>query len=113
MSAAACWDWLWPRSRCGWARACLPESLPRISEIGLNWNVVGFALLLGVVTGLVCGLAPAFAALRTNVNANLKEGGTQRLGGRRPRAVAFDAGGCGDCDCAGAADGLVSAAAQL
>lgn len=56
-------------------KSMLPESLPRISEIGLNWNVVGFALLLGVVTGLVCGLAPAFAALRTNMNANLKEGG--------------------------------------
>jgi predicted permease len=53
----------------------LPESLPRVSEIGLNWNVVGFALLLGVVTGLVCALAPAFAALRTDVNAQLKEGG--------------------------------------
>ena len=56
-------------------KSMLPESLPRISEIGLNWQVVGFALALGVVTGLVCGLAPAFAALRTNVNANLKEGG--------------------------------------
>jgi predicted permease len=56
-------------------KSMLPESLPRISEIGLNWPVVGFALLLGVVTGVVCGLAPAFAALRTNVNANLKEGG--------------------------------------
>jgi predicted permease len=56
-------------------KSMLPESLPRISEIGLNWNVVGFALLLGVLTGLVCGLAPAFAAMRTNMNANLKEGG--------------------------------------
>lgn len=56
-------------------RAFLPESLPRIREIALNWNVVGFALLLAVVTGLLCGLAPAFAALRTNVNAHLKEGG--------------------------------------
>jgi putative ABC transport system permease protein len=56
-------------------KSVLPESLPRISEIGLNWEVVGFALALGVVTGLVCGLVPAFAALRTNVNANLKEGG--------------------------------------
>ena len=53
----------------------LPESLPRINEIGLNWQVVGFALLLGVITGLVCGSVPAFAALRTNVNSNLKEGG--------------------------------------
>jgi putative ABC transport system permease protein len=56
-------------------KSMLPESLPRISEIGLNWTLVGFALGLGIVTGLVCGLVPAFAALRTNVNANLKEGG--------------------------------------
>ena len=56
-------------------RSLLPESLPRINEIVLNWQVVGFALLLGVATGLLCGLAPAFAALRTNVNGALKEGG--------------------------------------
>jgi putative ABC transport system permease protein len=55
-------------------KSLLPESLPRISEIALNWNVVGFALLLAVITGLLCGLAPAFAALRTNVNGTLKEG---------------------------------------
>jgi predicted permease len=56
-------------------RNLLPESLPRISEISLNSNVVGFALLLAVVTGVLCGLAPAFAALRTSVNDTLKEGG--------------------------------------
>ena len=56
-------------------RNLLPESLPRISEIALNLHVVGFALLLAVITGLLCGLAPAFAALRTNVNGTLKEGG--------------------------------------
>jgi predicted permease len=56
-------------------RSLLPESLPRINEIALNWNVVGFALLLAVITGLLCGLAPAFAAIRTNVNSTLKEGG--------------------------------------
>ncbi len=56
-------------------KSLLPQSLPRISEIALNWNVVGFAMVLAVITGLFCGLAPAFAALRTNVNATLKEGG--------------------------------------
>ncbi len=56
-------------------RSLLPESLPRITEIALNWSVVGFAFLLAVTTGLLCGLAPAFAALRTNVNSTLKEGG--------------------------------------
>jgi predicted permease len=53
----------------------LPETLPRLDEIGLDWQVVAFAILLAVVTGVVCGLAPAFAALRTSVNDTLKEGG--------------------------------------
>ena len=56
-------------------RSVLPESLPRVSEIGLDWWVVAFAVLLGVLTGLLCGLAPAFAALRTDVIGVLKEGG--------------------------------------
>jgi predicted permease len=62
-------------------KSVLPESLPRISEINLNWSVMGFALLLAVATGLLCGLAPAFAALRTNVNVHLKEGGRSGTAG--------------------------------
>ncbi len=53
----------------------LPETLPRADEIGLNWIVVGFALFLALFTGVLCGLAPAFAALRTSVSDTLKEGG--------------------------------------
>jgi hypothetical protein len=53
----------------------LPETLPRIREISLDWPVIAFALGLAVLTGLVCGLAPAFAAIRTSVNETLKEGG--------------------------------------
>ncbi|MGA8151512.1 MAG: ABC transporter permease [Terriglobales bacterium] len=53
----------------------LPETLPRIHEIGLDWQVVLFAIVLAILTGLVCGLAPAFAALRTSLNVALKEGG--------------------------------------
>jgi len=55
----------------GW----LPETLPRIDEIGLDWQVVSFALGLSVLTGIGCGLAPAFAAWQTSVNETLKEGG--------------------------------------
>jgi hypothetical protein len=46
----------------------LPETLPRVNEIGLDWQVVCFALGLAVLTGVICGLAPAFAAIRTSVN---------------------------------------------
>jgi len=64
----------------------LPETLPRIDEIGIDWVVVAFALGLAVLTGAICGLAPAFAAIRTNVNETLKEGGrTGTSGGGHAR----------------------------
>src|SRR6201996_8149801 len=56
-------------------KSLLPETMPLMDEITLNGSVVGFALALAILTGLFCGLAPGFAALRTNVNAGLKEGG--------------------------------------
>ena len=65
----------------------LPETLPRINEIGLDWKVVCVRdCRSAVFTGLVCGLAPAFAALRTSVNETLKEGGrTGTAGGGHAR----------------------------
>ena len=64
----------------------LPETLPRLDEISLDWQVIAFAMVLAALTGLVCGLAPAFAALRTSVNETLKEGGrTGTAGGAHAR----------------------------
>ena len=63
----------------------LPETLPRINEISLDWQVVLFAIVLAVLTGIVCGLAPAFAALRTSVNETLKEGGRTGTAGGHAR----------------------------
>jgi predicted permease len=51
-----------------------------VSSIGLDWLVVGFAFGLVVATAFLCGLIPALAAARTNVNEALKEGG--RTGSR-------------------------------
>ncbi len=63
----------------------LPETLPRIDEIGLNWTVIGFALHLALATGMICALAPGFAAMRTNLNDTLKEGGRSGSGGGHAR----------------------------
>ena len=64
----------------------LPETLPRVSSISLDWQVVAFSLGLTVLTGLFCGLIPAFAAARTGVNEALKEGGrTGTAGGGHAR----------------------------
>ncbi len=64
----------------------LPETLPRVSSIGLDWGVLAFAFGLAVFTGLLCGLIPAFAAARIEVNEALKEGGrTGTAGGGHAR----------------------------
>ena len=52
----------------------LPESMPRVDSISIDATVAAFALLLALATGVLCGLAPAFKALRTNLTENLKEG---------------------------------------
>lgn len=64
----------------------LPETLPLIGNIGLDWMVAAFALALAIATGVLCGVVPAFAAIRTSVNDTLKEGGrTGTVGGGHAR----------------------------
>ncbi len=52
----------------------LPESMPRIDSISMDAAVAAFALLLALTSGALCSLAPAFAALKTNLTESLKEG---------------------------------------
>src|SRR5580698_5732211 len=52
----------------------LPASLPHIGSLSINPVVAAFALFVAVATGVLCSLAPAFAALRINLIATLKEG---------------------------------------
>jgi len=64
----------------------LPETLPRVHSIRLDWQVAAFALGLALLTGLLCGMVPAIAAARTQVNEGLKEGGrTGTAGGGHAR----------------------------
>ena len=52
----------------------LPDSMPRIDSVSINPIVATFALFVAIASGLLCSLAPAFAALRTNSIESLKEG---------------------------------------
>src|SRR6266566_581036 len=52
----------------------VPDSMPRINAVSLNPFVASFALVIAVGSGVLCSLAPAFAALRTNLVESLKEG---------------------------------------
>jgi len=56
----------------------LPDSMPRVGAISIDATVAAFAFGLALVTGVLCSLAPAFAALRTNLTDSLKDGGSGR-----------------------------------
>ena len=65
----------------------VPESLPRLSDISINWSVLLFALVLSVVAGILFGLAPALQASRLNLTAKLKAEGRGTTGsGEQARA---------------------------
>jgi putative ABC transport system permease protein len=51
----------------------MPNSMPRIDSVSLNPVVAAFALVVAVATGVLCSLAPSFAALRINLIESLKE----------------------------------------
>ncbi|MGH9586081.1 MAG: ABC transporter permease [Acidobacteriaceae bacterium] len=61
----------------------LPASMPRINAISINTGVAGFAFLIAVATGVLCSLAPAWTAVRTNLIEGLKEDARSATGSLR------------------------------
>ncbi|MGH9776019.1 MAG: ADOP family duplicated permease [Candidatus Acidiferrales bacterium] len=64
----------------------LPKDLPQVHAIRVDGWVLGFALVLSISASFIFGLAPAFFATGTNLQASLKEGGRSGEGGGRRRA---------------------------
>ncbi|MGH9567554.1 MAG: FtsX-like permease family protein, partial [Candidatus Angelobacter sp.] len=60
----------------------LPDSLPLIDSISLDGTVAGFAIVVALASGVLCSLAPALAAARTNLTQSLKEGSQTGTGAR-------------------------------
>jgi putative ABC transport system permease protein len=70
--------------------ALVPASLPRMDEVRLDGAVLGFTLVLSLLTGLVFGVAPAWQASRSDVLEPLKEatrGSTAGRGQQRFRSI--------------------------
>lgn len=64
-----------------------PPGTPRIDEVTVDGQVLAFAALLSLATGVLFGLVPAAHAARDRVTGALKQGGRGQLGdgGRRAR----------------------------
>ncbi|MBP6821979.1 MAG: ABC transporter permease, partial [Acidobacteria bacterium] len=57
-----------------------PADIPRIEEVSLNFTVLLFSLGVTLLMAMLCGLVPALAASRTNLNQALNEGGSKMSG---------------------------------
>jgi predicted permease len=57
------------------ARRMHPGNIPRLDELGIDFQVLGFSLAVSLLTGIVFGLAPAFRASRVDLTTSLKSGG--------------------------------------
>jgi len=53
----------------------VPQQIPRLAQAGLDWHVLGFTLLLALVTCLVFGLVPAWHASKPDLQTALEQSG--------------------------------------
>jgi putative ABC transport system permease protein len=67
--------------------ALSPKDMPSLSGVGIDYQVLGFTLLISLVTGLIFGLVPALEASRPDLNETLKEGGKGAGSGTRSHRV--------------------------
>ncbi|HYL93635.1 MAG TPA: ABC transporter permease, partial [Alphaproteobacteria bacterium] len=64
----------------GFLLRLVPDSLPRLNEISLNWPVLSFALSASLAAGMIFGLAPALHTGRLDLTHMLKQEGRGSTG---------------------------------
>ncbi len=74
--------WLTPA-----VRAAAPPWLPRLEEIGMDWRVVTFAVLISLASALLFGLLPALRLSRVDLADAMKTGGLTSTGGGRQQTA--------------------------
>jgi predicted permease len=57
-----------------------PGNIPRLDAIHIDGTVLAFTLAISLATGLLFGLAPAWSAIRVDLNTTLKSGGRSGQG---------------------------------
>ncbi|HLB38223.1 MAG TPA: ABC transporter permease [Gemmatimonadales bacterium] len=63
------------------ALKALSPDIPRIEQVTVDATVLGFALVMSAVTGLLFGVAPALRGSNVELGASLKESGARSGGG--------------------------------
>ena len=52
-----------------------PDNIPRLATVHIDAAVLGFALVISILTGTACGLVPVFGTTRTDLVSVIKSGG--------------------------------------
>lgn len=68
-------------------RAFGPDNLPRLTEVSLDLRVLGWALAISLLAGILVGLAPAMTTLRRDLRPSGEEGGRSVSGGTSSRRI--------------------------
>ena len=68
-------------------RAFGPGNLPRLNEVSLDLRVLGWALAMSLLAGILVGLAPAMTAMRRDLRPSGEEGGRSVSGGTSSRRI--------------------------
>src|SRR5580692_10982995 len=58
----------------------IPDSLPHMNDISINWSVLAFALAVSVAAGIVFGLAPAWLMSRSDLIGTIRQEGRGSIG---------------------------------
>ncbi len=66
----------------------IPDSLPHLNDISINWGVLAFAMAVSVVAGIVFGLAPAWTLEPQQFERDAAAGRTGAPSGSRDRSRA-------------------------
>jgi len=62
-----------------------PDMLPPQANVGMDYGVLLFTMVIGILTGVLSGLAPALSGTRPDLARSLKESGRTSAGSRSHR----------------------------
>ena len=68
-------------------RAFGPANLPRLTEVNLDLHVLGWALAISLLAGILVGLAPAMTTMRRDLRPSGEESGRSVSGGTSSRRI--------------------------